>query len=296
MAQVACPSDHHQRPVHGEGDTLVRRLNGDIAERTAAKQRVHATQRIAALGEMTGGIAHDFRNILAIVDSGLRLAERNAAEPEKVRACLAGAREGIDRGLQLTSRLLTFAKRPEFDAGAGDANELLRNLELFLTYGAGPGIRVVFDLAPDIPACVIDPSRFNAAVLNLVVNARDAMPNGGEVRISTEQWDVKTAAAGSPPPGVYVRVRVRDSGHGMSADVLQHIFDPLFTTKGEKGTGLGLPQVCAFMRLIGGHVDVTSEPGVGTTVDLLFPAVRPDRSLPPAAKFDLCHASSAINA
>jgi signal transduction histidine kinase len=246
-------------------------------------------RRISVLGEMTGGIAHDFRNILAIVDSGLRLAERSSQEPEKVRACIAGAREGVDRGLRLTSRLLTFAKRQELDAGAADVNELLGALELFLKYGAGSGVRVVLELAPDIPECVVDRSQFNAAVLNLVVNARDAMPNGGEVRIGTAGCDVTTGAPSAPAPGVYVRVRVKDSGQGMSSEVLRKIFDPQFTTKGEKGTGLGLPQVQTFMRLIGGHVNVASEPGIGTTVDLLFPAVRPGGSLRPsvAAKLDL---------
>jgi signal transduction histidine kinase len=245
---------------------------------------------MAALGEMTGGIVHDFRNILAIVDAGLRLAERSSQEPEKVRACIAGARDGVDRGLRLASRLLTLARPGAREARRGDANELLGDLELLLKYGAGPDVRVVLELASDLPECVVDSAQFNAAVLNLVVNARDATPNGGEIRISTARWDVTTAAPGAPAPGVYVRVRVKDGGQGMSGEVLQKAFDPQFTTKGENGTGLGLPQVRAFMRLIGGHVGVASEPGIGTTVDLLFPAVRPDESLPRswAAKLDPC--------
>jgi len=225
---------------------------------------------------MTGGIAHDFRNILAIIESGLRLAESSSEQPEKVRVFIAGAREGIDRGLKLTSQLLMFARQQELEACAGDVNELLRTLEMFLNYGAGPGIRIVLDLAPDMPKCLLDPSQFNAAVLNLVVNARDAMPNGGEIQISTARRVVKAATAGAPAPGTYVQVRVTDSGHGMSAEVVRNIFDPLFTTKGERGTGLGLPQVGAFMRLIGGYVGVASEPGIGTTVDLLFPSAEAD--------------------
>ena len=223
---------------------------------------------------MTGGIAHDFRNILAIIESGLRLAETNSQEPEKVRAYIAGARDGVDRGLQLTSQLLAFAKQQELDARAGDVNELLTNLELFLQYAAGPAVRIRLELGPDIPECRIDPPQFNAAVLNLVINARDALPDGGEVRISTARWDANSSAGGFPAPGVYVRVRVEDKGQGMSADVLQRIFDPLFTTKGDKGTGLGLPHVCAFMRMIGGYVEVTSEPGAGSAFDLLFPVAR----------------------
>ena len=181
-------------------------------------------------------------------------------------------------GLKLTSQLLTFAKQGELDPRARDANELIKNLELFLKYGAGPGIQIVLDLASNLPWCRIDPSQFSAALLNLVVNARDAMPNGGEVWISTELI-VRTSTSDSPPPGTYVRVRVKDSGQGMSDETLLKVFDPLFTTKGEKGTGLGLPQVCAFMRLIGGHVSVTSKIGIGTTFDLLFPSVQPEGAI-----------------
>jgi signal transduction histidine kinase len=188
---------------------------------------------------------------------------------------IAGVREGIDRGLQLTSQLLPFAKQRKLEAGKGNANELLRQLELFLRSGVGCGIRIVLALAPDIPNCLLDPSQFNAAILNLVVNARDAMPNGGEIQISTTRWQMAATTKGSPAPGTYVRVRVKDSGQGMPPRTLQRIFDPFFTTKDEQGTGLGLPQVCAFMRLIGGHVSVTSESGNGTTFDLLFPSFGP---------------------
>ena len=232
---------------------------------------------------MTGGIAHDFRNLLAVIELGLRLAEKSSEQPEKVRVYIAAAREGIDRGVKLTSQLLAFAKRQELEAREGDVNKLLRNLELLLKYSAGPGIRIVLELASDIPNCLIDPSQFDAAVLNLVVNARDAMPHGGEVRISTERWVAETAIAGSPAPGAYVRVCVKDSGQGMPAEMVRKVFDPFFTTKGEKGNGLGLPHVYAFMRRVGGHVSVTSELGRGTTVDLLFPSVEPDGpvALPP---------------
>ena len=225
---------------------------------------------------MTGGIAHDFRNILAIIESGLRLAEKSSEQPDRARVYIAGAREGVNRGLELTSQLLTFAKQQELEAHAGNANDFLRNLELFLKYGAGPRIRIILQLAPDIPMCLIDPSQFNAAILNLVLNARDAMSDSGDVQISTARCAVKDTSEGLPAPGLYVQVRVKDSGQGMSAETVRKIFDPFFTTKGENGTGLGLPQVCAFMRRIGGHVGVTSEPGIGTTFDLLLPAVQSD--------------------
>jgi signal transduction histidine kinase len=244
-------------------------------ERSAAEFSARAVQRLSVLGEMTGGIAHDFRNILAVIDSGLRLAEKSSDDPRAAAAFIAGAREGVARGLTLTSRLLLFAKQGECQARAADANELLEALELFLQYGAGSAVRVLLELSPDVPQCLIDPSQFNAAILNLVINARDAMPKGGEVRIGTSLW-VGQGDASEAAPGRYIRVRIRDNGMGMPDEVLQRIFQPFFTTKGDQGTGLGVPQVCAFMRHIGGHVRVTSSVGRGTTFDLFFPTAGPN--------------------
>jgi signal transduction histidine kinase len=155
-------------------------------------------------------------------------------------------------------------------------NECLKKLELFLQSGVGPEIRIVLQLAPDISRCLIDQAQFNAAVLNLVVNARDALPTGGIIDISTERWAINTVTADAPLPGLYVRVQVKDNGQGMSPEVARRVFDPFFTTKGERGTGLGLPQVSAFMRLINGHVSIASELGVGTTVSLFFPSADAD--------------------
>ena len=275
MPHIARPADNDLQPDGGERNRLERAFDGAPGVQPPAEQRAYAAQRLAALGEMTGGIAHDFRNLLAVIESGLELAEKSLEQPDKVRVYIAAARQGIDRGVKLTSQLLAFAKPQQLEARAGDVNALLRNFELLLTYSAGPGIRVVLELAPDIPNCLIDPSQFDAAVLNLVVNARDAMPQGGEVRISTERWVAETAISGAPP-GAYVRVCVKDSGQGIPTEVVGKVFDPLFTTKGENGNGLGLPRVCEFMRRVGGHVSVTSELGRGATFGLLFRSVEPD--------------------
>ena len=226
-----------------------------------------AAQKMAALGEMTGGIAHDFRNILTVVASGLRVAERNAGNPEKLKSALAAIQEGVERGERMASRLLSFASQQEPVAPAEDVNTLLRRLETFLKYGAGPGVRIELPLADNLPACLVDPPKFNAAILNLVVNARDAMPDGGVIRISTAA--VRGMNLGDPYD--YVRVRVRDQGVGMPPDVLERIFDPYFTTKGDRGTGLGIPQVHALMQQVGGFVRVDSTVGEGTSFDLFFP-------------------------
>ena len=271
MADDIFPYETQSRS-QAERDESAHISNMAVEVRTA-QQRERATRRLAALGEMTGGIAHDFRNLLAVIESGLRLAEKRADEPESVRAYIAAAREGIDRGIELTSQLLAFAKHQELDAHAGDLNEFLRSFEPFLRYGAGPDISVKLELGPGIPRCLIDPAFFDAAVLNLVINARDAMPNGGEIQVTTGRL-VQTNASPDPPgPGTYACVRVKDHGCGMPPEVLQKAFDPFFTTKGEKGTGLGLSHVQALAQMVGGRIRVASEQGVGTTVDLLFPSI-----------------------
>lgn len=237
---------------------------GALGVVTTRKRSRRAAQKISALGEMTGGIAHDFRNVLGVIASGLNVAEKHSGDPAKMKSALAAAREGVERGTKMTSRLLAFARQQELETGPEDVNALLAKLKMFLKYGAGPGIRVILERAPDLPKCLVDPPQFNAAILNLVVNARDAMPAGGVIRISTvaisEQVHVN-----------YVRVRVCDDGMGMPPDVTKRIFDPYFTTKGDSGTGLGIPQVQALMRQVGGYVTVDSAVGKGTSFDLFFP-------------------------
>ena len=241
--------------------------NESVAELSAC-----ASQRFTLLGEMAGGVAHDFRNILAVIDSSLRLIENHVDDREKVKMYMAGARDGIERGTRLSSQLLRFAKHQELEMQLVNANEALRSLELFLKYGAGLGVRIVMDLADDIPRCIIDPSQFSAAILNLVFNARDAMPNGGQIRISTARRLADVVSGDISIPSVYARIRIEDDGQGMSPDVMQKIFEPFFTTKGESGTGLGLPQVQAFMRQVGGYVEIASKFQHGTAIDLMFPA------------------------
>ena len=239
------------------------------------KRSKRAAQKISALGEMTGGIAHDFRNILCVITSGLNVAERNSSDAAKVESAIAAVREGVDRGMRMTNRLLAFAKEQELQTGPEDVNALLAKLSAFLKYGAGPGIRVILELAPGLPKCLVEPPQFNSAILNLVVNARDAMPAGGTLRIST------TAVAGNANVS-HVRVTISDEGTGMSSEVVTKIFDPYFTTKGDNGTGLGVPQVQAMMRQVGGCVTVDSIVGEGTSFHLFFPvhnerlAVAPD--------------------
>lgn len=271
---------------HGERNRQTVAVNGEppyplrpeSAEWPVGGLSARVAPPLSVSGEMTAGVVHDFRNILATIDSCLSLAQRSLDEPEKLLGFVAGAREGVTRGLRLTSQFLVLAQRGEARTCAADANLLLTNLALFLKCAAGSSVRLGFDLCPAIPNCLVDSSRFAAAILNLVINARDAMPNGGEVRISTARCDIRSAATDQADAGVYVRVRVRDNGPGMAEKVVKRIFESSFTTKGEGGSGLGVPQVCAFMRDVGGHVSVASEQNRGTAFDLLFPAIAPGLS------------------
>jgi two-component system NtrC family sensor kinase len=235
-----------------------------------ARRRVLATQRLEALGQMTGGIAHDFNNLLAVLDAGLRQVERHVADPTKVQTYIAAARQALARGSGLTSQLLAFAKRQDLKITTANLNSLLRELEPMLRQAAGSRVSITCSLDPNLPSCRVDRTQFDAALLNLVINARDAMPNGGSVEISTAHW-TEPRQSNLLKPGRYVCVRVRDTGSGIPRELLSTVFEPFFTTKGDRGTGLGLAQVYGFMRQIGGDVRVSSEVGVGTTIDLLFP-------------------------
>ena len=232
----------------------------------APERSARAARMIGALGEMTGGITHDFRNILCIVASGLRVAERNIGNPESLKAALEAIQEGVERGFTMTERILAFSKQRECASQMEDVNVLLGKLRVFLKYGAGSGIRVNLKLGSDLPNCPVDPQLFNAAMINLVVNARDAMPEGGDISISTDHV---------PGDGFgHVRVRVQDSGLGIPPEVMTRIFDPFFTTKGAKGTGLGVPQVQAMMNQVGGCLRIDTKVGEGSTFDLFFPVPR----------------------
>lgn len=237
-----------------------------VPEEQEIRRRSSAAQRINALGELAGGIAHDFRNVLAVISSALHLAERQQGDARKTGEYLTAAQEGVERGFRLTSRLLALAKPHAPDLHPEDPSGLIRELLPFLKYGAGPRVRIRLELEQRPASCLVDPPQFNQAFLNLVVNARDAMPNGGEIVIATE---IVPAADGDP--GRFLRIRVSDTGAGMSQETAARIFDPWFTTKGETGTGLGLPQVHRFMALVGGSISVRSAAAIGTTFELRFP-------------------------
>jgi CheY-like chemotaxis protein len=228
-----------------------------------------------AVGQLTGGVAHDFNNLLTVITANLDLIEARAGSDVKLRKLVDAAQRAAGRGQQLTSQLLAFARRQALRPETVCVNELITELLALARRATGEAITIELALDPALWSCQIDPAQFEAAVLNLVVNARDAMPAGGRVRIETRNITLgRRAAAAIPalPPGPYVLVSVSDNGTGMPAAVLQHAMEPFFTTKEiGKGTGLGLSQVYGFVRQSGGQVQIDSAPGRGTTVRLYLP-------------------------
>lgn len=235
-------------------------------EMQIAQQRALMAHKLETVGQMTSSVAHDFNNVLAVVSSGVGLMKkRGATEP-----LLSGIQQAVERGARLTTGLLDFAKRQEFDRRAEDPNRLLRSLEFLIRQSAGKNVDVSIELNEGIGTCLISRSQFDAAIINLVLNASDAMPHGGAIHIASGR--VAIDAGNDLAPGAYARIRITDTGSGMSQETLDRVFEPFFTTKEEQGgTGLGLPQVRNFVRAAGGDVQIVSEVGKGTQIDLLFP-------------------------
>lgn len=249
----------------GEGSEATSTADADAALSSGTRD----AERLVLIGQMTSGIAHDFRNVLCVIQSSLNLIERNDGDPRKISECLSAAQDGIERGLRLTSRLVQFASEQEREPRLASVNDLLLEMKPFLRFSVGGDIELKLELAPSLPSCFLDRSQFCAAILNLVVNARDALAGSGSIIIRT--------APGTPENENIdqlkgcVHVRVEDDGPGMSTEVLSRIFKRHFTTKGDTGSGLGLPQVHAFVEQIGGRIHVLSDVGVGTTFDLAIP-------------------------
>ncbi|WP_242098710.1 CHASE3 domain-containing protein [Sphingomonas sp. CROZ-RG-20F-R02-07] len=252
------------------------RLTQEMGERKAAEQQVRQMQKMESIGQLTGGIAHDFNNMLAIVIGSLDLARlRFTSDPDKAKSCMDNASEGARRAAQLTARLLAFSRQQPLEPRAVDANKLVGGMSELLRRTIGEHIAIETVLAGGLWPAFIDTGQLENAVLNLCVNARDAMPDGGKLTIETNNThlDERYAAAHDEvEPGQYVVLCITDTGTGMPPHVIERAFDPFYTTKGVgKGTGLGLSQVFGFVKQSGGHVKIYSEPDQGTTVKLYVP-------------------------
>ncbi|MDQ1899596.1 PAS domain-containing protein [Paracoccus sp. WLY502] len=258
-------------------------LREEFERREAAERQLRQLQKMEAVGQLTGGIAHDFNNMLAVVISGLNLTQRQLARGNAdVGAYIEGALDGAGRAAALTQRLLAFSRQQPLEPAVIDANAQVIGLSDMLSRSLGETIVLDTHLQPDLWATKVDRNQLENAIINLAVNARDAMPDGGQVTLETANADLAPAEARELgiEPGAYVRIRVLDTGTGMTPEVLAKAFDPFFTTKPTgRGTGLGLSQVYGFIRQSGGHVTITSQVDQGTAVDLYLP-----RSLDHAAR------------
>jgi signal transduction histidine kinase/CheY-like chemotaxis protein len=256
------------------------RMAGIVVDRTdqrTTEEALRHAQKMEAIGQLTGGVAHDFNNLLTVIVGGLDMMIRRPEQVERVRRLAEAAMTAARRGEQLTQQLLAFSRRQLLRPQTLNPNRLLLDFKPLTERAAGGGVELVFDLDPALDPIRIDPAQFEAAVLNLIVNARDAMEGNVtgsriEVRSCNVHLDTATVADKGISPGAYVMVAVTDAGSGISPDVLARVFEPFFTTKEVgKGTGLGLSQVYGFTRSAKGFVAVESELGSGTSVRLYFP-------------------------
>ncbi len=256
-------------------DTLESRIDDAIARREQAEDALRQSQKMEAVGQLTGGIAHDFNNMLAAVVGSLDLLSRRIGEEDaRARRYVDAAMEGARRAAALTQRLLAFSRQQPLRPESVNANRLVQGMSDLLRRSLGPTIRLETSLARGIWKAFADPNQLENVILNLALNARDAMPQGGQLLIATSNSEMPTDVAGQAglEAGDYVRISVGDTGTGMSQEVAARAFDPFFTTKPVgQGTGLGLSQVYGFIRQSDGHVEIESVEGQGTTVRLYLP-------------------------
>src|SRR3954447_9923242 len=261
-------------------------LRAEIARREHTEEALRQAQKMEAVGRLTGGIAHDFNNLLTAIIGNLDLALRRLDGPERVRGWLANSRQASERAATLVQRLLAFSRQHPLEVKSVDINRLVQGMSELLGRSIDETVTIETVLAGGLWNAAVDPNQLENAIVNLAVNARDAMPEGGRLTIETANCHLDEhyveSAGEDIAPGQYVMVAVSDSGKGMTEDVARRAFEPFFTTKPVgAGTGLGLSQVYGFAKQSGGHIRIYSEVGEGTTVKLYFPRLAAHRD-PPA--------------
>ena len=253
-------------------------LQGEVREREQAEERLRQSEKLKAIGQLTGGIAHDFNNMLQGITSGLALVRSRLAQGRSVDATvnIERAERAAARAAALTHRLLAFSRQQTLSPEPVSLDQVARDMEDMIRRMVGPAVQVELKLADGHWLVLCDPNQLESALLNLCVNARDAMPNGGWLTISTEEMvlsgNADRTTAERLRPGSYAVLAVTDTGTGMPPDVAAHVFEPFFTTKPRgQGTGLGLSQIYGFMHQSGGFVQIETAQGKGTTVRLCLP-------------------------
>ena len=250
----------------------------DLTQRKHAENQLRQAQKMQAIGQLTGGIAHDFNNLLAVIMGNLELLHEQLTAQPRLLDLTQQALKSVDRGANLSRRLLAFARRQPLLAQPTDLNKLVLGMLDLIQRTLGSAIRVDKALATDLGMTLVDPGQFESALLNLVINARDAMPRGGRLLVETANVllneEQVAAYQEDGQSGPYVMLAVRDSGIGIAPDVLEHVFEPFFSTKDAgRGSGLGLSMVYGLVKQSGGHITIDSEPGQGATVRLYLPQI-----------------------
>ena len=264
--------------------TLERRVQQAVAQREQVEEALRQAQKMEAVGQLTGGVAHDFNNLLTVVKGNIDMAQRAllaaGVEDARSRRALDNAMKGAERAAALTQRLLAFSRRQPLAPKALDTDRLVRGMSDMLNRTLGETVRLEIVTTPGLWKVEADPNQLEAAILNLAVNARDAMPRGGTLTVETANARLDSGYAtqhAEVAPGQYVVLAVTDTGEGMPREVMARVFEPFFTTKeAGHGTGLGLSQVYGFTKQSGGHVKIYSEEGQGTTVKIYLPRLMSD--------------------
>jgi signal transduction histidine kinase/CheY-like chemotaxis protein len=263
------------RQAHRQQGTLAA-LHEEITRRERAEADLVQAQKMEAVGQLTGGVAHDFNNLLMVVLGNLELLRRRLPDDPRLQRLVDNAVQGAQRGATLTQRMLAFARRQELKPEAVDIPMLVQGMSELLQRSLGPRVQVEARFPPQLPLALVDANQLELAILNLAVNARDAMPEGGKLSITAGSGMVEEAEAAGLAPGPYIRLLVTDTGVGMDAETLARAMEPFFTTKGVgKGTGLGLSLVHGVAAQSGGRFVLRSHIGEGTTGEIWLPVADP---------------------
>ena len=250
-------------------------IGRDMTEAQRIEAQLRQAQKMEAVGQLTGGLAHDFNNILMIILANIEMIEEEHDPSADLRERLADIAGAVQRASHLTRHLLAFSRRQPLRPQATNLNSLVAGMGKLLQRSLGEQVRIDLKLAGDLATTSVDPAQFEAALLNLCVNARDAMPDGGRLLIETANVTLDQDYAGhndEVAPGAYAMLAVTDTGHGMPRNIVDKVFEPFFTTKGVgKGSGLGLSMVYGFIKQSKGHIKIYSEPGHGTTIKIYLP-------------------------
>ena len=292
QAAIAIDNARLFQAVQRANETLEARVAERTDELTQAHEALRQSQKMEAMGQLTGGVAHDFNNLLTPIVAVLDRLQRRGSGEEREQRLIAGAAQSAERAKTLVQRLLAFARRQPLQTTAVDVTELVQGMADLVSSTIGPQIRVVVDTPEDLPPAKADPNQLEMALLNLSVNARDAMPDGGTLRITATAETLPARNTAKLKPGAYIRLSVADSGTGMDEATLARAVEPFFSTKGiGKGTGLGLSMVHGLVSQLDGAMRISSQPGLGTNVEIWLPqsqvspeAVRSGTAIDPEPK------------